>query len=245
MLVHGLGLNRQSWTWQVTALAETYRVISFDLYGHGESAAPPATPSLTLFSEQILQLLDELHIAKAAVIGFSLGGMIARRFAMDHADRLWALAILHSAHARDTAAQAAIQARVHQAREFGPGATVEAALQRWFTDGFRKANPAMMDQVRQWIMANRKEIYAPIYQVLADGVTELIKPEPPITVPALVMTGEEDFGNSIEMSRAIAAEIPEASLVILGGLRHMAMMEAPDRFNGELMSLLAMVSARR
>ncbi len=239
ILVHGLGLNRQSWARQIAALEETYRVIAFDLYGHGESAVPPSTPSLTLFSNQMLELLDALQIAKAAVVGFSLGGMIARRFAMDHADRLWALAVLHSAHGRDVAAQAAVQARVRQAREFGPGATVEAALQRWFTDPFRIANPATMEMVRQWIMANRKEIYAPIYQVLVDGVAELIGPESPIMVPALVMTGEEDFGNSVEMSRAIAAEIPGASLVIVEGLRHMALMEAPELFNGNLMSFLA------
>lgn len=222
-------------------MAGTYRVITFDLFGHGESAVPPSTPSLSLFSNQILELLYELRIAKAAVAGFSLGGMIARRFAMDHADTLWALAILHSAHARDAAAQAAVQARVHQARELGPGATAEAALQRWFTDAFRIANPATMDLVRRWIMANRKEIYAPIYQVLVDGVAELIRPEPPIMVPALVMTGEEDYGNSVEMSLAIAAEIPGASLVILEGLRHMALMEAPELFNGKLMSFLTAV----
>ena len=81
-------------------------------------------------------------------------------------------------------------------------------MQRWFTDPFRIANPAVMDQVRKWIMANQKDVYAPIYQVLVDGVTELVAPQPPIRVPTLVMTADEDYGNSVEMSRAIAAEIP-------------------------------------
>ena len=243
VLVHGLGLNRHSWQWQLPALAKSYRVITFDLFGHGDSAVPPSAPSLSLFSSQILELLDLLGISRAAVAGFSLGGMIARRFAMDHADRLWALAILHSAHARDQAAHDAIQARVHQVREQGPAVTVEAALQRWFTDQFRAANPAVMEQVRKWILANRKEIYAPIYQVLVDGVTELVAPKPPIGVPALVLTGSEDYGNSVAMSRAIAAEIPGSSLVILEGLRHMALAEAPDLFNQKLMSFLRSVTS--
>ena len=243
VLVHGLGLNRHSWQWQVPALAKSHRVITFDLFGHGDSAVPSSAPSLSLFSNQILELLDLLGISSAAVAGFSLGGMIARRFAMDHAERLWALAILHSAHARDQAAHDAIQARVHQAREHGPGVTVEAALQRWFTDQFRAANPAIMDQVRKWVLANRKEVYAPIYQVLVDGVTELVAPKPPIGVPALVMTGSEDDGNSVAMSRAIAAEIPGSALVILEGLRHMALAEAPQLFNEKLMAFLISVKS--
>lgn len=245
VLVHGLGLNGQSWRWQVPELASTYRVITFDLYGHGESAVPPSQPSLSLFSGQILEILDQLGIGTAAVAGFSLGGMIARRFAMDHADRLWALAILHSAHARDKAAQDAIEARVRQVSRDGPAATVEAALQRWFTDDFRAANPGMMDLVRQWIMANRKEVYAPIYQVLVDGVTELVAPLPPIATPTLVMTADEDFGNSPGMSQAIAAEIPGSKLVILKGLRHMALAEAPVLFNHQLTEFLALAAPVR
>ena len=238
VLVHGLGLNRQSWQWQVPKLAQHHRVIAFDLYGHGESVVPPSDPSLTLFSGQIAELLDELDIDTAAVMGFSLGGMISRRFAMDYADRLWALGILHSAHLRDPAAHAAIQARVHQARRDGPEATVEAALVRWFTDDFRAKNQAVMDLVRQWVKANRKDVYAPIYQVLVDGVAELVSPSPPISVPTLVMTGDEDYGNSVAMSRAISAEIPGGSLVILKGLRHMALAEAPELFNEKLLTFL-------
>ncbi len=215
-----------------------YRVITFDLFGHGESSPPNAAPALSLFASQLHELLDHLAIERAAVAGFSLGGMIARRFAMNYPERLWALAVLHSAHTRDRAAQAAVEARVVQARNEGPAATVDAALLRWFTDTFRVANPAIMNLVRQWIIANRREFYAPIYQVLADGVAELVAPVPPIAAPTLVMTAEQDFGNSPEMSRAISAEVPGSRLVILPGLRHMAMAEAPELFNAPLLSFL-------
>jgi pimeloyl-ACP methyl ester carboxylesterase len=196
-----------------------------------------------MFSEQLRELLDQLGIARASVFGFSLGGMIARRFAMDHAGRLDALAILHSAHSRDKAAHDAIQARVVQAAQEGPAATVEAALSRWFTDGFRLSHPEMMNEVRRWILANRKEVYAPIYQVLVDGVTELVAPRSSITAPTLVMTGEDDHGNSPAMSRAIAAEIPGSELVILPGLRHMALAEAPELFNAKLLAFMSRVQS--
>ena len=92
--------------------------------------------------------------------------------------------------------------------------------------------------MRRAILANDAAIYPQIYQVLVDGVTELVKPEPPITCPALVMTADEDYGNSVEMTQAIAAEIPQAKTVILPGLRHMAMMESPATFNNMLIKYL-------
>ncbi len=245
VLIHGLGLNRACWQWTIPALSDRYRVLSYDLYGHGESAPPPETPSLSLFSRQLAGLLDHCGIASAAITGFSLGGMIARRFAQDHPTRVAALAILHSPHQRTAEAQAAIVKRVEQARSEGPSATIDAALERWFGARFREKNPAMMDLVRSWVTANRKEIYHQIYRVLADGIEEITAPTPPLRCPTLVMTGDEDYGNGPEMSRAIAAEIPGAEVHILPKLRHMALAEAPDQVNAPLVQFLDRQLAKR
>ncbi len=240
LLVHGLGLNKAMWQWQVPALTGAgWQVVTYDLFGHGESIAPQQTPSLSMFAGQLAHLMDHLGVQRAVVAGFSLGGMIARRFAMDYPGRTAALAILHSAHLRDKAAHEAIQARVHQARKDGPGATVDAALERWFSEPFRTANPDVMELIRTWVLANSKEVYPSIYQVLVDGVGELAAPVPPITCPALVMTGEEDNGNSVQMTQAIAAEIAGSKTVILEGLRHMAMVEAPNLFNAQMLTFLS------
>ena len=81
ILIHGLGLNKEIWQWLVPTLKKTYHVITYDLYGHGDSINPPETPSLSLFSKQINELLQRINKTKAILIGFSLGGMICRRFA--------------------------------------------------------------------------------------------------------------------------------------------------------------------
>ena len=240
-LIHGLGLNRGCWQWTVPALKDRYRVLAYDLYGHGESPPPPETPSLDLFSRQLQALLDHLGLAATAVAGFSLGGMIARRIAQDCPGRVAALAILHSPHKRTPEAQAAIVARAVQARQSGPAATVEAALERWFTDAYRAANPEMMATVRRWVTANDIAVYHTIYRVLANGVAEITAPDPPIACPALVMTGDEDYGNGPEMTRAIAAEIAGAEVHILPGLRHMALAENPDAVNTPLVRFLSRV----
>jgi len=238
VLVHGLGLNRACWQWTSPALTDGYRVLSYDLYGHGDSVDPPEPPSLSLFSRQLQGLLDHCGIADAVIVGFSLGGMIARRFAQDCPDRARALALLHSPHQRSAQAQAAILARVEQARDQGPQSTVEAALERWFTEGFRRANPAMMETVRGWVTANRKEVYHRIYRVLAEGIDEITAPVPPLSCPALVITGDEDYGNCPDMTRAIAAEIAGAQALILPGLRHMALAEDPGAINTPLRRFL-------
>lgn len=231
VLIHGLGLNKAVWEWMIPALADSYDVITYDLYGHGESAAPPETPSLSMFSAQLAGLLDAAGADQAAIVGFSLGGMICRRFAQDHPDRTRALVILNSPHQRTPDAQQAILKRVDQAHQDGPAATVEAALERWFTAPFRDANPDKMDIVRSWVLANKKAIYPTVYRVLAEGIDEITQPDPALSVPALALTADEDFGNGPEMTKAIAAEIPDSKAIILPGLRHMALMEDPAAVN--------------
>ncbi|MBL4767970.1 MAG: alpha/beta fold hydrolase [Rhodobacteraceae bacterium] len=238
VLIHGLGLNREVWQWLIPALTKEYRVLSFDLSGHGGSTPPPVRPSLTMFSDQLTALMDHCEIETATIAGFSLGGMIARRFAQDHPARCAALIILHSPHQRSEHAQSAIIRRVEQARRAGPASTVEAALERWFTDDYRKNNSEMMDLVRRWVKANDSAIYHTIYRVLADGVDEITAPIPPVKCPMLVITGDEDYGNGPEMTQAIAAEVTGAQIHILAGLRHMALLENPDAVNVPIRAFL-------
>jgi flavin reductase (DIM6/NTAB) family NADH-FMN oxidoreductase RutF/pimeloyl-ACP methyl ester carboxylesterase len=236
VLIHGLGLNRAVWQWMVPDLARRFRVITYDLVGHGESQPPKRTPVLRDLSNQLTDLLDHLGIGAAAIVGFSLGGMVARRFAQDHPARTHALVILHSPHRRSPEAQAAIVARVDKARAAGPAATVEAALLRWYTEA---ARPDLMDLTRAWVLANDPRIYPDLYSILAEGIDEITSPTPPIACPALVLTADQDYGNGPEMSAAIAAEIAGARLVVLKGLRHMALAEDPVAVNRPVMDFLS------
>ena len=155
VLIHGFGLNRAMWQWQLPALTPHFSVLTYDLLGHGESAPPAGTPDLAMFSAQLLRLMERCGIERAAVVGFSLGGMIARRFALDHPDRLSALAILNSPHGRSPAERAAVRKRVRQTERHGPSANVEPALERWFTPRFRAEAPEVIALVRTWITRQR------------------------------------------------------------------------------------------
>ena len=239
VLIHGLGLNRALWAATTPALTR-FRVLTYDLLGHGQTPSPPGTaPTLADLTRQLAGLLDDLRLPGAALVGFSMGGMVARHFAQTHPARVTALALLNTPHARAPEAQAAVSARVTEARTIGPAATVEAALARWFTDAFRGTNPAAMDLVRAWVLANDPATYPLYYRIFADEVADVVAPVPALTCPTLVITGDQDYGNSPAMARAIAAEIAGAKVVLLPGLRHMALMEDPPAVNTPLADFLA------
>ena len=239
VLVHGMGLNRAMWQWLLPDLVTRFQVVTYDLMNHGQSAAAPlGQPDLRSFNRQIVALLDHLGQARCALVGFSLGGMIARRFALDHPERLSALAILNSAHDRSPAERAAVRQRVEAVAKAGPASTVEAALARWFSDDFQAARPELIELVRRWVTANPKKLYTPIYRVLAEGDAELAETIGAIRCPTLVMTGADDPGNSPDMARRMAAAIPGAACEILPGLRHMGLAEDPAAFNAPLLGFL-------
>lgn len=244
VLIHGLGLDRDMWREHRAALQSDYRVLTYDLFGHGDSAAPPAKPSLALWCAQLRDLLDALGVGVGALVGFSLGGMIVRRFAIDHPRRVCALAIFNSPHARSPAAQRQAEARAARTAQDGIAATLDSTLARWFTDEFRAAHPGFIERTRRRLLSNDLEIYAQCRHVLAAGVLELIDPQPPLTCPALVMTCENDSGSTPAMARAIAAEMPGAQLCIVPGLRHLGLIEAAHQFTVPLRRFLSRHAAR-
>lgn len=236
ILIHGLGLSQEIWDDHRDAFNE-YRVISYDLYGHGGSAPAPRVADLALFAEQIAGLMDHLAIKTAHIVGFSIGGMINRRFAMDFPDRVLSLVILNSPHDRGEDAQALVEARAKSVRDQGAFSTFDEALKRWFTPQYlaRGDGPA---RVRQWREEVDGESYAQTAWVLANGVVELIRPDPPVQARTLVMTCENDSGSTPKMAHDIAAEIDGAQCQIIPLLQHLGLMENPSIFDAAIVAHL-------
>ena len=238
VLIHGLGLTRDTWASHLSDYEKDHQVLNYDLYGHGESVAPPEVPTLTTFAVQLRELMDELSIQSASLLGFSLGGMINRRFAMDYPERITALGILNSPHERGDEAQKLVEERAAQSDEGGPGATIEATLIRWFTPNFLETRKPMLQMIKDWVMANDHAVYAQCRMVLANGVIELIRPEPAITTPSFILTCENDSGSTPAMSQGISSEIAGSEVLILPALQHMGLVERPELFTRPFLSFL-------
>ena len=241
VLIHGLGLTQHMWQWHKDILGRDYSLLLYDLYGHGDSKPAPQPPSLSLFSEQLYHLLQDINSPKYALVGFSLGGMINRRFFLDYRDRLnmaqklSAIAIFNSPHERAPDLQREVVARAKQVANDGASATMDAAIQRWFTKNFITNNPDIIALVRQWRKQVDTASYAGACRVLAEGVEELIRPPKAITTPCLIMTCENDSGSTPFMAKEMQKEMPNSEIMIVPILQHMGLVEQPHLFCNPLL----------
>jgi 3-oxoadipate enol-lactonase len=239
ILIHGLGMDRHMWKGQVDGLSQRYRVITYDNLGHGQTEKPPGPYSLTMFADLVRDVADKAGAEIFALVGFSLGGMIAQTFALTHPDRLGAAVIMNAVYNRTPEESAAVRARADAIDAEGPNATVDAAIERWLTPEFRKMHPEVEAAIRKRVTTNDHKAYAAAYRVFAEGDPELTGRLGAIRCPTLVITAEHDKGSNPRMAREMAEAIPGATLEILPHLRHLAPMEGVAQMNAALLSFLA------
>jgi len=226
VFIHGMGGDATLWDMQVARLKDRYQVLRYDILGHGRSARLPGPWRFSQFASQLAELLDHLKIGQAAVCGFSLGGNIAQCFAIEHAARAAALIIVSSACARTPTEQAAVDLRVEQVAAGGPPAVVEGALTRWFSPAYSTAHPDVINYWRQKTLANDPACYLDAYRLYSDSDRQLLQQLPEIGAPTLILTGDQDAGQTPRMAQEMATRVRGAEAIILPGVRHMLPLEA-------------------
>jgi (E)-2-((N-methylformamido)methylene)succinate hydrolase len=224
VLVHGVGLDRHMWSPFAALLGR--EVITYDLIGLGDAPKPDGPYSLSLYAEQLLHVIDGRCVD---LIGFSLGSLIAQRFAIDHPQHVRRLILVSGVFDRSETERAAIRERVSDVRAGGYLQSIDAALHRWFTPEFAATRPDVVATIRDRMHANDPVPYSYAYEVFAEGDAELVHAVSHITCPTLVVTGGADERSTPEMSRRLAATIPSAQVAILDDVKHLLPLEAPDR----------------
>ncbi len=228
VLVHGVGLDRRMWDGVARSLAGRLRCVAFDMPCHGEAATPEGAVTLATFAEALANIVDGLGSAPV-VVGFSMGAMVAQRFALDRPDALRGLVLMNAVFDRDAGQRAAILQRLAAVERDGPAGMAEAAIDRWFTGDFRKGSPELVEPVRRRLLANDPAAYLAAYRVFATADAELAREAACIACPTLAMTAEQDINSTPAMSHALAETIPDARALVLDGLAHGAPIEAPER----------------
>ncbi|MDH5530364.1 MAG: 3-oxoadipate enol-lactonase, partial [Paracoccaceae bacterium] len=107
------------------------------------------------------------------------------------------------------------------------------------------SNAGTVDWVRETVLTNDPGNYAKHRKVLASGVVELIRPDPPITHPTLVMTCQNDTGSTPEMSHGIASEIPGAEVIIVPTLQHLGLLERSEAFTSPILGFLGQILQKK
>ncbi|WP_250527326.1 alpha/beta fold hydrolase [Caballeronia sp. GAWG2-1] len=231
-LIHGIGADQASWDAIASQLEMRFTVIRADLRGHGASDRMTCC-SLDDLVADLGRLLDAVGAQKTHLVGFSLGGLIAQKYAIENSVRLDRLVLISSVAERTDEERARVLTRADQIDREGIAAVVAAADERWFTPAFKAANPQRIAERLEQLVQNDHRSYAAAYRVFAEADRGMAFER--ITVPTLVMTGENDPGSSPRMSRLLHEKIAGSQLRILPELRHSVLLEAPDLIAGLLL----------
>ncbi|MGP4000232.1 bifunctional 3-oxoadipate enol-lactonase/4-carboxymuconolactone decarboxylase PcaDC [Streptomyces sp. 8N706] len=217
-----LGTTWHMWDRQVPELSRHWRVLRYDLPGHGGAPAHPA-PSVTDLVDRLLATLDELGIERFGYAGCSLGGAVGAELALRHPQRLAALALV-SAAARFGSADEHRQRGVI-VRTNGLDPVARSVPERWFTPAFAAAQQAISDWSVQMVRTTDPGCYIASCEALAsfDVRGDLSR----IGVPTLVLAGSEDRITSPADARVLVAGIPDARLALVPATSHLAPVEQP------------------
>jgi tripartite-type tricarboxylate transporter receptor subunit TctC/pimeloyl-ACP methyl ester carboxylesterase len=236
VLVHGVGSDLEDLDAVAAKVGSGFRILRYDLRGHGKSERVPGPYSLADFAADLAELMDHVGFETADIMGFSLGALITQRFALDFPHRARRLAMVSGVAGRTEAERTAVLRRLEALESTEPVSHADASVSRWFTDAFQAAHPEIVADRKRRIAANHKPSYAAAYRVLAtsDLADELHR----IAHPTLVMTGEFDQGSNPRMARLMHERIAGSELEILPGLRHSILLEAPELVGARLRAFL-------
>jgi 3-oxoadipate enol-lactonase len=225
------------WRPQLAALIGHFRVLRYDVRGHGGSSMPPRIPDIATLAEDIRRLLDVLGIRRTHFVGLSMGGMIGQQLAIAHPEYIESLVLADTLSSYSDGHRPMWQGRIDAASGVdGMEPLVEPTIQRWFTEPFRLANPAVMDWVRGMIRTTQTQGFIGCcHALMALDLTDQL---PMITAPALVMVGRQDPTTPVAGAEVIAKAIPRARLVVIENAAHIANVEQPEVFTHHLLDFL-------
>jgi 3-oxoadipate enol-lactonase len=238
VLAHPLGVTLRLWDATAPALRDRYRVVRYDVRGHGASATPPGPYSLAEMSEDVRELLDALALDAVHFVGMSMGGCIALAFALAHPDRVRSLVLCDTTACYGPTVAPMWEDRIRVAETSGmTPELVDRTMAIWFSADYRSRRKDVVDRVAGMLAATDPRGYAA--SIRAIGWADQRDRIGAIRAPTLVVVGEKDPGTPIAMSREIVERIPGARLIVLPGAMHCSPVEAADAFHAELRSFLA------
>lgn len=234
VLSGSLGTDLSMWDPQAEPLAARFRLLRYDQRGHGRSPVPKGPYSIAELGDDLISLLDRLEIEHAAVCGLSLGGMTGMWVAAHVPERIDRLVLLCTSAQLGPGSM--WRERAQTVRTRGLEAIADAALERWFTEGFRQANPDLVKRMRAALCATPPEGYASCCEAIA--AMDLRAHLASIAAPTLVIAGKDDPATPPEHGRLIADSIPQARLQVVGPAAHLANLEQPKRVTDLILEFL-------
>jgi 3-oxoadipate enol-lactonase len=225
VLASSLGTTHAMWDANVDALTRRYRLLRYDHRGHGQSEVPSGPYRIEEMADDVVDLLDELHLRRVSFCGLSLGGAVGMALAAREPARLERLVLCcTSVKFGDPQMWAERAATV---RANGTEAIADATMERWFSTGFREREPDVVAGFRAMLAASPDDGYAACCEAI--GEWDFRDRIGAIEVPTQVIAGSDDPATPVEQLELIADSIPHARLHVLEAA-HLANVEQPAAF---------------
>ena len=240
LLVNGLGSDHREWLFQLPEFSRRFRVVAFDNRGAGDSDSPPGPYTTALMADDAAALLAFLGIARAHVLGVSLGGMIAQELALRHpglVERLVLACTASGGEAAQRPSPEAIGAFV-RSPDGDPRRDLLRTIPFLYTKRYRRERPEEVEAFVQRRLAapaspsgHANQLGAAVGHAAGERLGG-------IRARTLVIAGTDDLLVPPVNSRRLAEGITGATLVLLPGAPHRLFAENAEAFNREVLSFL-------
>jgi 3-oxoadipate enol-lactonase len=229
---NSLGTDFRIWDAVVADLTENFRVLRYDKRGHGLSDDPDTGWTMHELVSDVADLMEYFGLQNAAVVGLSVGGLIAQGLAAERPDLVRLLVLA------DTAARIGNDDlwnnRIEQVTRDGLGSMADAILERWFAPNFHQdANFAMWHNM---LVRTTDQGYARVSAAIRD--TDLMVSTSRLTQPTLAVVGDRDGATPPDLVRETAELIAGARFEIIRGAGHLPCVEKPEEFGNLLRGFL-------
>lgn len=241
IFLHAGVADRRMWDDQFAAFAKKYRVVRYDHRSYGKTEGPVGEYDPV---KDLAGLMDFLGIQSAALVGCSVGGMVATNFALTHPERVWALVLsgagLGGFESPTTDEDAAFEAEItaaFEAKNFERVAEME--MEMWL-DGPKQPKGRVRGPIRElmhdMIMTELRRGEEVRFAKLSPPAIQRLGE---IQVPTLVIIGDADTPDILAIGEVLVNGIPNAEKIVYPGVAHMLNMEIPDQFNADVLAFLA------
>ncbi len=244
IFIHGFPFNKSMWKMQVRALKENYRVIAYDIRGHGNTESGNEKFSIELFAGDLIALMDKLEIDRAILCGLSMGGYIALTAVENYPERFDALVLSDTQCIADSAkAKEKRLKTIEIIKEKGISNYAATSIKNLFAPDSFNTKKNEIENVREMIVKTSPQSVCNTLLALTER-KETCSSLKNINIPVLVMAGKEDKVIPVDASMLIHENIKDSLLRIIAHAGHVANIENPEAFNFNLVKFVDLVGKK-
>jgi 3-oxoadipate enol-lactonase len=234
VLSHSLACSVRMWDPQVEAFKDRFRILNYDMRGHGATSAPQGPYTLDMLADDVLALTKQLNVQKGYYCGLSIGGMIGQTIAIRGGHPFTKMVLADTTHTQPPEAIKQWEDRINIAKSKGMPGLVDGTMERWFTEPYRKKNSPEFQKIRDLVLKTPVAGFVGCGQAIMKlNTTARLKD---IKLPVLAITGEHD--GAAAGTKYIGEHVPGAKFVNIPQAAHIANIEQPEAFNRGLREFL-------